>query len=84
MDEKNTNEKGSVLGVIAAFALGVAAGAFLATRKKNVIVSDDSDLPCEEISGEDYEDLWELQDEEEGIKAATTEEITEESDSYSF
>lgn len=84
MNEKNTNESGSVLGVIAAFALGVAAGAFLATRKKSVPVETDIDLPCEEVNGEEYEDLWELQDEEEGIKAATTEEITEESDTYSF
>lgn len=84
MDEKNTNKSGSVLGVIAAFALGVAAGAFLAARKNSVLVAQDSDLPSEEISGEEYEDLWELQDEEEGLKEATTEEITEESESYSF
>lgn len=83
MNEKNTNEKGSVWAVVAAFAVGLIAGIFISSKKKGV-VADNADAPYEEISGEEYEDLWDLQDEEEGISDATTEEITEETSSYSF
>lgn len=88
MENRRNRESGSgscmlnIWALAAAFAAGIITGIFLAFVGKSPIIGrikgghDDS---CE-----DYDDLWELEDEEEELPRTNLEDIHNETESYSF
>lgn len=82
-NEKKCSSTGvAILAAIGAFAVGIVVGFLLAPIKKGMVIGSYNGN-CE--VSEDFDDLWDLEDEEDGNYSSINEEdIDSESKSYSF